>query len=113
MDPKGKVMVVNDKTKGKRSCFKCGKTGHFIANCPDNDSDQRQGKSGKREKKKSYKKAKGEAHLGKEWDSDCSSSDSDDEELAASAFNKSSLFPQRASYLPNGKGEKGKHSRNS
>jgi hypothetical protein len=28
-----------NKTKGKRSCFKCGKTGHFIANCPDNDSD--------------------------------------------------------------------------
>jgi hypothetical protein len=27
------------KAKGKRSCFKCGKTGHFIANCPDNDSD--------------------------------------------------------------------------
>jgi hypothetical protein len=22
------------KTKGKRSCFKCGKIGHFIANCP-------------------------------------------------------------------------------
>jgi hypothetical protein len=38
-------------------------------------------------------KAKGEAHLGKEWDSDCSSSDSDDEGLAASAFDKSSLFP--------------------
>jgi hypothetical protein len=32
-------------------------------------------------------------HIGKEWDSDCSSSDSDDEGLAASAFNKSSLFP--------------------
>jgi hypothetical protein len=80
------------KTKGKRSCFKCGKTGHFIANCPDNDSDQGQEKSGKREKKKTYKKAKGEAHLGKEWDSDCSSSDSDDEGLVASAFNKSSLF---------------------
>jgi hypothetical protein len=77
------------KTKGKRSCFKCGKVGHFIANCPDNDSDQDQEK--KREKKKTYKKAKGEAHLGKEWDSDCSSSD--DEGLAASAFNKSSLFP--------------------
>jgi hypothetical protein len=28
-----------NKTRGKRSCFKCGKTGHFIANCPDNDSD--------------------------------------------------------------------------
>jgi hypothetical protein len=47
----------------------------------------------KREKKKVYKKAKGEAHLGKEWDSDCSSSDSDDEGLAALAFNKSSLIP--------------------
>ena len=81
-----------NKTRGKRSCFKCGKTGHFIANCPNNDSDQGQEKSGKKEKKKSYMKVKGEAHLGKEWDSDCSSSDSDDEGLAASAFNKSSLF---------------------
>jgi hypothetical protein len=38
------------KTKGKRSCFKCGKIGHFIANYPDNDSDQEQGKNGKRER---------------------------------------------------------------
>jgi hypothetical protein len=82
-----------NKARGKRSCFKCGKTGHFIAQCPDNDDDQEQEKHGKREKKKVYKKAKGEAHLGKEWDLDCSSSDSDDEGLAASAFNKSSLFP--------------------
>jgi hypothetical protein len=81
------------KTRGNRSCFKCSKTGHFIANCPDNVNDQEQEKSGKKEKKKSYRKAKGEAHLRKEWDSDCSSSDSDDEGLAASAFNKSSLFP--------------------
>jgi hypothetical protein len=81
------------KTRGKRSCFKCGKTGHFIAQCPDNDNDQEQEKYGKREKKKVYKNEKGEAHLGKEWDSDCSSSDSDDEGLAASTFNKSSLFP--------------------
>src|SRR5688572_23650505 len=79
------------KTKGKRSCFKCGKLGHFIANCPDNESDQEKGN--KREKKKHYKKAKGEAHLGKEWDSDSSSSDSDNEGLAATAFNKSTLFP--------------------
>jgi hypothetical protein len=52
-----------------------------------------QEKYGKREKKKVYKKAKGEARLGKEWDSDCSSSDFDDEGLTASTFNKSSLFP--------------------
>jgi hypothetical protein len=82
-----------NKTRGKRSCFKCGKTGHFIANCPDNDSDQGQEKNGKKEKKKNYRKAKGEVHLGKEWNSDCSSSDSDGEGLAALAFNKSSLFP--------------------
>jgi hypothetical protein len=82
-----------NKAKGKCSCFKCSKIGHFIAQCPDNDDDQEQEKHGKREKKKVYKKAKGEAHLGKEWDSDCSSSDSDDEGLAASAFNKSLLFP--------------------
>jgi hypothetical protein len=82
-----------NKTRGKRSCFKCGKTGHFITNCPDNDSDQGQEKNGMKEKKKNYRKAKGEAHLGKEWDSDCSSSDSNNEGLAAKAFNKSSLFP--------------------
>jgi hypothetical protein len=47
----------------------------------------------KKERKKNYRKAKGEAHLGKEGDSDCSSSNYDDEGLAASAFGKSSLFP--------------------
>jgi hypothetical protein len=100
-----------NKTRGKRSCFKYGKTGHFIANCLDNDSDQGQEKSGKKEKKKSYRKAKGEAHLRKEWDLDCSSSDSDDEGLAALAFNKSSLFPQQMPHLPHGQGEEGKCSR--
>jgi hypothetical protein len=29
-----------NKSRGKRSYFKCGKTGHFIAQCPDNDNDQ-------------------------------------------------------------------------
>jgi hypothetical protein len=28
-----------NKSKGKRSCFKCGKSGDFIAQCPDNDND--------------------------------------------------------------------------
>jgi hypothetical protein len=81
------------KSRGKRSCFKCGKSGHFIEQCLDNENDQGQEKKWKNKKKKNYWKAKGEAHIGKEWDSDCSSSDSDDEGLAASAFDKSSLFP--------------------
>jgi hypothetical protein len=55
-----------NKSRGKRSRFKCGKTGHFIAQCSDNDSDQAQEKHGKREKKKNYRKAKGEAHIRKE-----------------------------------------------
>jgi hypothetical protein len=59
-----------NKIRGKCSCFKCGKTGHFIAQCPDNENDQAQERHGKKEKKMNYKKAKGEAHLGKEWDSD-------------------------------------------
>jgi hypothetical protein len=28
-----------NKSRGKRSCFKCGKSGHFIAQCPDNNND--------------------------------------------------------------------------
>jgi hypothetical protein len=28
-----------NKSKGKRSCFKCAKSGHFMAQCPDNDND--------------------------------------------------------------------------
>jgi hypothetical protein len=82
-----------NKSRGKRSCFKCGKSGHFIAQCHDNNNDQAQDKYGKKERKKNYRKTKAEAHIGKEWDSECSSSDSDDEGLATSAFNKSSLFP--------------------
>jgi hypothetical protein len=48
-----------NKARGKRSYFRCGKTGHFIAQCLDNDDDKEQEKHRKREKKKFYKKAKG------------------------------------------------------
>jgi hypothetical protein len=82
-----------NKSRGKRACFKCGKSSHFFAQYPDND-DQTQEKSSKAmENKKFNMKKKGEAHINKEWDLDCSSSNSDDEALAASAFNKSSLLP--------------------
>jgi hypothetical protein len=36
------------KSKGKRSCLKCDKSGHFIAQCLDNDNDQAQEKKGRR-----------------------------------------------------------------
>jgi hypothetical protein len=36
------------KSRGKRPCFKCGKTGHFIAQCPDNENDHVQEKKGRR-----------------------------------------------------------------
>jgi hypothetical protein len=29
-----------NKLRGKRSCLKCGKSSHFIAQCPDNNNDQ-------------------------------------------------------------------------
>jgi hypothetical protein len=28
-----------NKSRGKRSCFRCGKSSHFIAQCPDNEND--------------------------------------------------------------------------
>jgi hypothetical protein len=80
-----------NKSKIKHSCFKCGKSGHFIAQHLDNENDQGQEKKWK-EKKKNYMKVKGESHIGKEWDSNSSTFDSNDEGLAASAFDKSSLF---------------------
>jgi hypothetical protein len=46
-------------------------------------------------KKKFYKKKKGNAHIGKEWDSDCSSSNSNNEGLTTITFYKSSLFPNK------------------
>jgi hypothetical protein len=69
-----------NKSRGKCSCFKCGKSGHFIAQCPDNENDQDQEKKGK-ENKKFYRKKKGKAHIDKEWDSGCSSSNFDDKDF--------------------------------
>jgi hypothetical protein len=80
----------------KRMCYRCGKSGHFIAMCPySSESDRDEDKKGKKkEKKRYYKKKGGEAHMGHEWDSDKSSTDSSSDEDAANiAFNKGLLFP--------------------
>jgi hypothetical protein len=77
-------------------CYRCGKSSHFIAKCPySSESDRDDNKKGKKkmEKKKYYKKG-GEAHMGREWDSDESSTDSSsDEDAAIIAVNKGFLFP--------------------
>jgi hypothetical protein len=81
------------KPRSKRVCYRCGKSGHFIAKCPyTSDSDRDNDKKGKKkmEKKRYYKKKGGEAHMGREWDSDESSID---EDAANIAFNKGLLFP--------------------
>jgi hypothetical protein len=41
-----------NKTRGKRSYFKCGKTGNFIAQCPDNENDQGKKDMGRRRRRK-------------------------------------------------------------
>jgi hypothetical protein len=84
------------KPRSKRVCYKCGKSGHFIAKCPYTiDSDRDDDKKGNKmmENKKYYKKKGGEAHVGREWDSDESSTDSSDKDTANIAINKGLLFP--------------------
>jgi hypothetical protein len=85
------------KPHSKRVCYRCGKSGHFIAKCPyTSDSDRDDDKKGKKkmENKRYYKKKSVEAHMGREWDSDESSTDSSSDEDAANiAINKGLLFP--------------------
>jgi hypothetical protein len=84
------------KPRSKRVCYRCGKSGHIIAKCPYiSDSERDDDKKGKKKmEKKRYYKMGGEAHMGREWDSDESSTDSfDDEDAANIAINKGLLFP--------------------
>jgi hypothetical protein len=86
----------NYKPLSKRVCYRCGKSSHFIAKCPySSDSDRDEDKKGKKKmEKKYYKKKGGEAHMGREWDSDESSTDSSSDEDAANiAVKKGLLFP--------------------
>jgi hypothetical protein len=84
------------KPRSKKVCYKCGKSGHFIAKCPlSSDSDRGDDKKGKRrEKKRYYKKKGGDAHVCRKWDSDESSTDSSSDEDAANiTVTKGLLFP--------------------
>jgi hypothetical protein len=84
------------KSCSKRVCYQCGKSSHFIAKCLySSESDRDEYKKGKKkmEKKKYYKKKGGEAHMGREWDPDESSTNSSDEDAANIAINKGLLFP--------------------
>jgi hypothetical protein len=86
------------KHRSKRVCYRCGKSGHYIAKCPyASESDRDDDKKGKNKmEKKNYfnKKKGGEAHIGREWDCDESSTDSSsDEDTANIIINKGLLFP--------------------
>jgi hypothetical protein len=84
------------KSRSKKVCYQCGKSGHFIAKCPiSSESDRDEDKKGKKkEKKRYYKKKGGDAHICWEWDSYESSTDSSSDEDAANiAINKGLLFP--------------------
>jgi hypothetical protein len=85
------------KPRSKRVCYRCGKSSHFIAKCPySSESGRDEDKKGKKkmDKNKYYKKKGGEAHMGREWDSDESSTDSSSDEDATNiTVNKGLLFP--------------------
>jgi hypothetical protein len=83
------------KSRSKRVCYLCGKSGHFIAKCLiSSESDRDKDKKGNKKKEKYCKKKGGDAHICQEWDSDESSTDSSSDEDAANIIvNKGLLFP--------------------
>jgi hypothetical protein len=105
------------KSRSKKVCYRCGKSGHFIAKCSiSSESDRDEDKKGKKkEKKRYYKKKKGgDGHMCQEWDSDESSTDSFDEDAANITVNKGLLFPNvghKCLMAKDGKKKKKVHSR--
>jgi hypothetical protein len=94
------------RSKTKRTCYNCGKYGHYIANCPHEHREEEDDKK-KKKKDKHYKKTSyGEAHIGKEWNSDDESSNSDSDGVATVAI-KGFTSSSSKSFFPNL--NKGKH----
>jgi hypothetical protein len=84
------------KSRSKKVCYWCGKSGHLIEKCPiSSGSDRDDDKKGKKkEKKRYYKRKGGDAYICREWDSYESSTDSSSNEDAANiTVNKGLLFP--------------------
>jgi hypothetical protein len=52
------------KPRSKRVCYRCGKSGHFIAKCPISSESDRD--EDKKENKRYYKKKGGDAHVCRE-----------------------------------------------
>jgi hypothetical protein len=75
------------KSRSKRVCYWCGKSGHFIAKCPiSSESVRDEDKKGKKkEKKRYYKKKGGDAHMCWESDSNESSTDSSSSPTSATS----------------------------
>jgi hypothetical protein len=97
------------KSTTKRTCYNCGKHGHFIANCPferrDDDDDKKKYKPYKKDKgykrsdKPYKKKSYGEVNIGQECESNDESSNSDSDGVATVAIkgtpsSSKSLFPK-------------------
>jgi hypothetical protein len=70
--------------QSRRPCYECGETGHSMANCPNkknkgNDEKRKENHNKKNNSKNLKKSQKGQSVIGAEWDSNDSSTDSDDE----------------------------------
>jgi hypothetical protein len=94
------------KPHSKRVYYCCGKSDHCSAKCPyANDNDRDKDKKGKKKMEKNkffHKKKGGETHVGREWDSDESSSDSSDQDITNIFVNKVIIFPNVGHKMPHG-----------
>jgi hypothetical protein len=98
------------KSKTKRACYNCGKYDHYIANCPyeyrEEDDDKKKKKAKSYKKDKHYKKKTyGEAHIGKEWDFDDESFNSDSDAVATIAIKGSSSSSSKSLFSNLNKGK--------
>jgi hypothetical protein len=53
----------NYESHSKKVCYKCGKSGHFIAKCPISSESDRDKDKGKKKKKRYHKKKGDDAHI--------------------------------------------------